>query len=53
MIPPYILNQITTLAQQAGQSIQQWIQSPSGQHFLKHLGYHISREISEWVKKNF
>ena len=45
-----IINTVSQYAAQAGQSIVQWIQSPSGQHMLKHCGIHIAKELSKLIR---
>lgn len=40
------------LAQQAGQSIQQWISSPSGQQFLQNAAQQLGQEgLQQLLKK--
>lgn len=40
------------LAQQAGQSIQQWINSPSGQQFLQNAAQQLGQEgLQQLLKK--
>lgn len=56
MILPTIIASLAagaiTLAQQAGQSIQQWINSPSGQQFLQNAAKQLGQEgLQQLLKK--
>lgn len=48
-----IINTIIQLAQQAGQSVMQWLQSPQGQHFLKHLGHEVAERVYDYFKDQY
>lgn len=38
---------VGALAAAAGQNAVQWLQSPAGQEFLRHLGHHLAAELSK------
>ena len=43
---------VIALAAQAGQSAYQWLQSPQGQHFLKHCCYHLAKEVEKYFSQH-